>query len=251
MFVSWINSRLSDPAVHVGRPHTGCRRDQRETSSGSFSVGGMSAHMLARIAALLRSQGLSTDNSHDAEAFMAAAQRPGHGDGSIDCGCGPVASESARPRRRRSSAHLPPSARPAPEDCGHMCTVLVIASLTTWRCDVAVNVDLRYALVRLNIDALTRVRRLVGSYGPPSAALHLFRCAPTHADDHRSAEFQLAFRCRGRQRWAAPVSNPREAKEIDVVRREPPSRYGTASRTSRYYRGASKARAAGRPAVYG
>ncbi len=75
--------------------------------------------MLARIAALLR-QAEGTDNAHEADAFMAAAQRLATA-ASIDLAVARSHAVTRSPRRPRRSGPSR-SGRPAPAGCGRTCS---------------------------------------------------------------------------------------------------------------------------------
>jgi len=80
--------------------------------------------MLARIAALLR-QAEGTDNGHEAEAFMSAAQRLATAT-SIDLAVARSHADKRTPRSGAGARARSPSAPPAARDCGPMCSCFVL-----------------------------------------------------------------------------------------------------------------------------
>ena len=100
--------------------------------------------MLARIAALLR-QAEGTDNAHEAEAFMSAAQRLATAT-SIDLAVARSHADKRTPRRRRRCSARSPSATPGTRGLRtYVQLFVVIASANDVRCDVASNSTFVYA----------------------------------------------------------------------------------------------------------
>jgi hypothetical protein len=200
--------------------------------------------MLARIAALLR-QAEGTDNAHEAEAFMAAAQRLATAT-SIDLA---VARSHAD---KRTPAQTPVQRTVTVGEAGtrglrtYVQLFVVIASANDVRCDVASNSTFVYAYgFAEDIDATHALYA--------SLVVQMVRASDTYISSgaHRPTptitarlNFQLAFGGRIGQRLVeAREQTQREAKKD---RRRPP---GTAIalrdkelELRDYYRGASKAR---------
>ena len=157
--------------------------------------------MLSRIAALLR-QAEGTDNSHEADAFMSAAQRLATA-ASIDLAV-------ARSHSTNRSAAQAPTQRTITIGAAgtkglrtYVQLFVLIASANDVRCDVASNSTFVYAYgFAEDIDATPRsVRQPGGSDGSGLGRLPRLGCAPAHADHHRPA--QLPAGVRGSRRSAS------------------------------------------------
>ena len=150
--------------------------------------------MLARIAALLR-QAEGTDNAHEADAFMTAAQRLATA-ASIDLA---VARSHAA---NRSAAQAPTQRTITIGSAGtrglrtYVQLFVMIAAANDVRCDVASNSTFVYAYgFAEDIDATHALyASLVVQMVRASDSLPGLRCAPTHADDHGPPQLSAGVR---------------------------------------------------------
>ena len=156
--------------------------------------------MLARIAALLR-QAEGTDNTHEADAFMTAAQRLATA-ASIDLA---VARSHAA---NRSAAQAPTQRTITIGSAGtrglrtYVQLFVVIATANDVRCDIASNSTFVYAYgFAEDIDASHALyASLVVQMVRASDSLPLLGRAPAHADDHRPPQLPAGVRARVGQR---------------------------------------------------
>ena len=150
--------------------------------------------MLARIAALLR-QAEGTDNAHEADAFMTAAQRLATA-ASIDLA---VARSHAA---NRSAAQAPTQRTITIGSAGtrglrtYVQLFVVIAAANDVRCDVASNSTFVYAYgFAEDIDASHALyASLVVQMVRASDSYLASGCAPAHADDHGPAQLPAGVR---------------------------------------------------------
>jgi hypothetical protein len=200
--------------------------------------------MLARIAALLR-QAEGTDNAHEAEAFMAAAQRLATAT-SIDLAVARSHADKRTPVQTPVQRTVTIGAAGSRGLRTYVQLFVVIASANDVRCDVASNSTFVYAYgFAEDIDATHGlyaslvVQMVRASDGYISSGAH--RPTPTIT---ARLNFQLAFGARVGQRLAEARDQTR--REATKDRRRPP---GTAIalrdkevELHDYYRSASKAR---------
>jgi len=204
----------------------------------------MTDKMLARIAALLR-QAEGTDNAHEAEAFMAAAQRLATAT-SIDLAVARSHADKRTPAQKPIQRTITIGAAGTKGLRTYVQLFVVIAAANDVRCDVASNSTFVYAYgFTEDIDAthalyaslVVQMVRASDSY--ISSGAH----RPTSTITAR-LNFQLAFGARVGQRLAEARDQTQRAAKKD--RRRPP---GTAVALRNkdlelrdYYRDASQAR---------
>jgi len=204
----------------------------------------MTDKMLARIAALLR-QAEGTDNAHEAEAFMAAAQRLATAT-SIDLAVARSHADKRTPAQKPIQRTITIGAAGTKGLRTYVQLFVVIAAANDVRCDVASNSTFVYAYgFTEDIDAthalyaslVVQMVRASDSY--ISSGAH----RPTSTITAR-LNFQLAFGARVGQRLAEARDQTQRAAKKD--RRRPP---GTAIALRNkdlelrdYYRDASQAR---------
>ena len=191
--------------------------------------------MLARIAALLR-QAEGTDNAHEAEAFMSAAQRLATAT-SIDLA---VARSHAD---KRTSAQTPVQRTITIGNAGtqglrtYVQLFVVIAAANDVRCDIASNSTFVYAYgFAEDIDTTHALyASLVVQMVRASEAYISSGATPADPDDHRPAEFPVGVRGAGRPAaGGGPRADPTRSEEGQA----PPARHcncfaGQRIRTSR------------------
>jgi hypothetical protein len=204
--------------------------------------------MLARIAALLR-QAEGTDNAHEAEAFMAAAQRLATAT-SIDLAVARCHADKRTPVQTPTQRTITIGAAGARGLRTYVQLFVVIASANDVRCDVASNSTFVYAYGFVeDIDATHALyASLVVQMVRASDA---YICSGAHRPTPTITarlNFQLAFGARVGQRLSESREQAQRAAEKD--RRRPP---GTAIALRHkevelldYYRHASRARGAWR-----
>ena len=209
--------------------------------------------MLARIAALLR-QAEGTDNPHEADAFMSAAQRLATVT-SIDLA---VARSHAA---NRSAAQAPTQRTITIGSAGtrglrtYVQLFVVIAAANDVRCDVATNSTFVYAYgFAEDIDASHALYAslVVQMVRASDAYLASGAHRPTPTITAR-LNFQLAFGARVGSVWPRPATRPGERPpRTVVVRRAPLSPCGTRRSSCTTTTAARRKRAApGRPAELG
>ncbi len=162
--------------------------------------------MLARIAALLR-QAEGTDNPHEADAFMSAAQRLATA-ASIDLAVARSHAAERSPAQAPTQRTITIGAAGTRGLRTYVQLFVLIAAANDVRCDVASNSTFLYAYgFAEDIDASHALyASLVVQMVRASDAYPGFGRAPAHADDHRPA--QLPARLRG-PRWSASGRGPR------------------------------------------
>ena len=171
----------------------------RGTSFGSPSLVVMTDDkMLARIAALLR-QAEGTDNAHEAEAFMAAAQRLATAT-SIDLAVARSHADKRTPAQAPVQRTITIGAAGTKGLRTYVQLFVVIASANDVRCDIASNSTFVYAYgFAEDIDATHALyASLVVQMVRASDCLHLVGRASADPDDHRPAEFSAGVRRAGR-----------------------------------------------------
>ena len=180
--------------------------------------------MLARIAALLR-QAEGTDNAHEAEAFMSAAQRLATAT-SIDLAVARSHADKRTPGAGAGAAHHHHRQRPAARGLRtYVQLFVVIAAANDVRCDIASNSTFVYAYgFAEDIDATHALyASLVRADGARVGCLHLVRRAPADPDDHRPAELPAGVRRAGRSAVGrGPRADPARSEEGS----SPPAGYG-------------------------
>src|SRR6478672_8611099 len=179
--------------------------------------------MLARIAALLR-QAEGTDNSHEAEAFMAAAQRLATAT-SIDLAVARSHADKRTPVQTPSQRTVTIGAAGTRGLRTYVQLFVVIASANDVRCDVASNSTFVYAYgFAEDIDATHALYA--------SLVVQMVKASDVYLStgDHRPTptitarlNFQLAFGARVGQR----LDEAREQAKQEVAR-QPEARPGTA-----------------------
>lgn len=198
---------------------------------------------LSRIAALLR-QAEGTDNTHEAEAFMAAAQRLATAT-SIDLAV-------ARAHSAKRDAQARPTQRTITiGEAGtrglrtYVNLFALIAGANDVTCDVASNSTYVYAYgFAEDIDAVHAVRESGGADGPSFGRVHQFRGASPHSHDYRPTELPVGVRHQGGaaadRRPSRGTSRGRQDREAGNRNRTGTTRQG--NRATRLYKGTSTAR---------
>ena len=170
--------------------------------------------MLARIAALLR-QAEGTDNAHEAEAFMTAAQRLATAT-SIDLAVARSHADKRTPAQTpvQRTITIGAAGTKGLRTYVQLFVVIAVGQRRPLRRRVELDVRLRLRVRRGHRRHPCAVCQPGRADGPRVGFLHLVGCAPADPDDHRPAEFSAGVRRPGRPAAGrGPRADPARSEE--------------------------------------